>query len=195
MSNFELVEDSILSKAAGYVASYSITDQWVDEGLINVMLLMVIQAGRLENDANALKAAIQRKGNPRIAVLIPQQSGSDLSASSPAEPVIIEGLISAGFLLVDNRALSYDAYSYEVPRALAGDAQAVSKLTGAINADLLVLGVAQASPVGNIHGLESYRGSVEVRVLDGSNAYVSPPTAPMNQVWRLTQRVPPGSHV
>ena len=172
VSNFDLVEDSILSKATGYISSYSIKDQWVDEGLINVVLLMIIQQGRFENDVNALKVAIQRKGNPRIAVLIPQQCGSSLLAGSPAEPIIIEGLIAAGFLVVNDRPLSYDYYSSEVSRALAGDTQAIIHLADVLNAELLVLGVAKASPVGNIHGLESYRGNVEVRIIDASSSYL-----------------------
>jgi ABC-type uncharacterized transport system auxiliary subunit len=87
--NFMLVEDKILSKARGYVKSYTVISEKQEvDGTWTVTIEAVVAQGDLKNDLNALGILREKMGNPRILVLYDPTVSNSLD--SPNNPVVAE---------------------------------------------------------------------------------------------------------
>jgi len=68
VENYQLIEDRILSKSEGYVAGYRIVSEGIEDSLYRVKVLAKIRKGKLQEDAEAIKSMVLRKGRPLIYV-------------------------------------------------------------------------------------------------------------------------------
>ena len=161
-----LVEDSILAKSAGYVSSYTVQQQSVDDGFVIVVVRMIVQKDRVENDLDALVMEILRKGDPLVAVLIPELVHGQYRPHSIPERMIADSFIQHGFSVVNTGDSGYGVDTRSVSRALAGDAGSLSLLKSRYNVDLVILGSAETQPLANVHGMISNTGSVEAKIID-----------------------------
>lgn len=166
ITNFDEIEDSILSKTTGYVSSYEIKKQWIEDGVVKVEVNMVIREGELHDDWDALALAIQRKGNPRIAIFILESQFYQLSQSVQLK--IKETLIGRGLQVVDNERI--DSFQLSLlKKASASDSTALSQLANFIDAELLILGTASGVYQGNFYGMISCNGIVKAQLIDLAN--------------------------
>lgn len=68
VENYRLIQDRILSRAEGYVAGYRIVSEGIQDSLYRVRILARVRKGRLQDDAEAIKNLIMRRGRPLIYV-------------------------------------------------------------------------------------------------------------------------------
>ncbi|GEM_PF-3602678 len=68
VKNYRLIEDRILSRAEGYVSSYRIVSEEIEDSLYRVRILAEVRKGKLEEDAETIKNMVLRKGRPLIYV-------------------------------------------------------------------------------------------------------------------------------
>lgn len=163
--NFQLIEDSILTKTQGYVSQYQVLDSWTSQGILYVRLGVVVKERILLDDLAALDLIIRRAGDPRIMVIIPEEHLRRAIPDPAAETEIIRQLLEAGFRLVDQSQVTRVRESEVYRQALAGDRDAYQRLQAEYDADLLVIGEAFSELVGTYHGFFSCRARVEVRVV------------------------------
>lgn len=166
IGDFGMVEDSILSKSTGYVSSYNIHNQIIEDGLVTVVLVMMVKQSDLQNDVDALALALQRKGNPRVLVVIPKEQRGYLEPNSSSEKVIIEQLIDHGFQVVTDQPQSSRLDRRMLDDIVRGDSSARASLGKMYEADLLVVGKASAKQIADVYGMLSYQGKVEVQAID-----------------------------
>lgn len=166
VSNFGLVEDSILAKSAGYVSSYYIASQAVQDGLVAVVLVMVVKQADLKDDLDALALGLARKENPRVLVVIFKEERGFLRPGSIAEGVIIEELIKHGFLVVTDNSKVNSLETRIFRAAISGQSFAQATLANLYEAELLVIGKATAHQLANIHGMLSFRGQVQLQAVN-----------------------------
>ncbi|WP_408956164.1 flagellar assembly protein T N-terminal domain-containing protein [Natroniella sp. ANB-PHB2] len=176
-SNYELIEDSIFSRAQGYVADYEILDTWNQDGIFYVRIRALVQEELLEDDLDALDLVIHRAGDPRVMVIIPSEEyirrrwSSARRISTPAaEREITRQLLDAGFRLIDQNRIDQARNSEGVRRALAGDADAFRELRAEYDADLLVIGEATSQFVEEREGFYSYRATLSTEVVETDTA-------------------------
>lgn len=165
VKNYVAIEDSILLQSHGYIASYDLLESWSSQGILYVRLGVVVKERILKDDLQALNLIIQRAGDPRIMVIIPEEHISRFIPDPAAETEVIRQLLEAGFRVVDQTQVSRVRDSEMIRRALEGDIGAYHWLQEEYNADLLVLGEAFSELVGTYYGFFSCRARVEVRVV------------------------------
>ncbi len=68
VENYQLIQDRILSRAGGYVAGYRIVSEGIEDGLYRVRILARVRKGELQNDAEAIRTLILRRGRPTLYV-------------------------------------------------------------------------------------------------------------------------------
>lgn len=165
VKDFQTLEDSILTKAQGYVSDYKILDTSISGGIYKVRIEATIKKGPLKDDLDAIYFTIKRAGDPRIMVIIPEQHLRRAIPDPAAETEIIRQLLEAGFRILDPKQVRLALESEVLRRALAGDANAYTALGAEYGADLLVIGEAFSEEIGNFQGFVSCRARVEIRVV------------------------------
>ncbi|MCK8825838.1 hypothetical protein [Fuchsiella alkaliacetigena] len=163
--NYELLEDSIYTQARGYVAEYEVLDISTAQGQIQIELEALVKEEDLAEDIDALELTIHRAGDPRIMVVVPDDSPWYKESGPAAETEIISKLVDNGFRLVDQEQIKEVRDSEVVRRALDGDEEAYQQLAAEHNKDLLVLGEGFSELVEERSGFYSYRARLEARVV------------------------------
>ena len=72
--NFQLISDKILSKSSGYVRRYKILSEGSEEGIYQVTIEAMVQAGVLNSDLQGVLAILKAKKMPRVLVMITEQN-------------------------------------------------------------------------------------------------------------------------
>src|SRR5690554_6211442 len=99
--NYELIEDTILIRSAGYIAGYEILSTRLVEGTLGVRLRVRVRREELVRDLDHLQLILYRANDPRIMVVIPEEHLRRLVPDPAAETEVIRRLVDAGFRLVD----------------------------------------------------------------------------------------------
>jgi hypothetical protein len=69
----QLVDDKILTHAKGYVSKFDVVASDVSKGVATVTVKAVVGTNQLEADLASIGLTLQRKGMPRLAVLVVEQ--------------------------------------------------------------------------------------------------------------------------
>lgn len=165
VSNYGVLQDSIYTRASGYITKYQIIDSWTTDGVFHLRISAAVKQGDIINDIDALRIAIIGAGDPRVMVLIPESHVSRPVPDPAAETEIIRQLLNSGFLLVDQNTARQARDREITRRAIAGDTAAARNIASEYGADILVIGEAFSELMGNFSGLISCRARVEVRVV------------------------------
>lgn len=165
LHNFDLLEDSVLSQARGYVSSYSVKDVREDENLLIVIVAMVIKEDVIHGDLEGLRDTIKIKGNPRIGVVIPQIWHRQKISSSPAEEAVASILVQKGFEVVSKVVYADHNALWTLQSILDGDFRAASSLFEPYDVTYIVAGRASPIHLSTYEGLVSYRCLLEVQVI------------------------------
>ncbi len=115
VENFELVKDVILTDTRGLLKS----QEWIKykngkdyqekDGRLFVKLKAVVKIGRIESDIPAITELLAQKGNPRLAVLVRQETGTGIDAG------LVAGEINS--ILIDRR---FNVMDYETAMEAIG---------------------------------------------------------------------------
>lgn len=114
--NAELLNDRIYSKSTGYIKKYNIIDDRVDGDSYKIKIRAVVSKVKIEKDIDEIGQIIKKAGNPRIMLLIAEQSATDgkptywwgsegSSGSGTAENVLTSKFLQKGFNLVDRQVV------------------------------------------------------------------------------------------
>jgi len=104
--NFELMSDTIYSRAAGYVKRYTIVKREEDEGLYQVTIDATVSTGKLKDDWGALNMLIQRVGWPNLLIIADEEVVSGNSSGNAAEYKLREIFEELGFDLIDDETIA-----------------------------------------------------------------------------------------
>lgn len=147
VENYQMVEDKIFSKTAGYVQKYDvISSRKQSDSSLEVTVRAVVKLSDLRNDVDAIRTLLQRKGMPRTMVLIEEQNlnhnyyfSVDMNST---ETALMDEMMNYGFPFVDatqaRQAIARDAAT----AAMQGDAQAAAQIALRAGADVIITGKA-----------------------------------------------------
>lgn len=100
--NYQLLDDRIYSDVKGYVKEYKIvSDNNGAGGIYRIKVEAVVALARLSKDLKALNIVRERKGNPRIMVLIQEFVDGIEQPSELVQTEMERVFLSKGFPLVD----------------------------------------------------------------------------------------------
>lgn len=172
LHNFDLIEDSVLSQTRGYVSNYSIIDERKDGDMLVVIVNMTVKEEDIEDDLQALQLAIQHRGNPRIAVAVPEVNERQKLKPSPVEDKIIQKLSESGFEVVSKDIYDNSQKLKFLREILGGSNQYALNLGNWFDTTYLVVGQAKPSYINTYEGLISYRCQSNIEVLNADLSQV-----------------------
>lgn len=135
VSDFVLVQDTVLAKSAGFIQSHEILSQKeVEDGTWEVKLKAVVSIQGVEDMWGTVKTLLQRMGRPKIMVFISEKIDGQVQEDSTVQTRVENLLLKSGFLLVNRKQISA-IQAKELEAAVAEDnpakLQAVAKDFGA----------------------------------------------------------------
>lgn len=151
--NAQILNDRIYSKSTGYIKKYNIINEKVEGDSYRVKINAVVSKVKIEKDIDEIGQIIKKAGNPRIMLLISEQTGNEgkptywwgkegSSGSGTAENVLTSSFLQKGFNLVDRKVV------------LAGIKDNIKNLDADINNDtalrLAALGEADVVIIGKV---------------------------------------------
>lgn len=172
--NYQLIHERILSLSNGYIEKYQVISETQTGDELEVEISALVGIRKLDDSLQAVKNLIRRMNKPRLMVLIAEQSileegkkdHAKLSATNLgiSENVLITAFKEKGFHFVDRQAL---AGKIEVadPMTLVNDHERVKTLANLTDAQLAIIGQAQARTSGKVHGIYSGQANISLRVL------------------------------
>ncbi|MBI2070372.1 MAG: hypothetical protein HYT79_07180 [Elusimicrobia bacterium] len=168
------IEQNILANTEGYISKYDVLKEGreSDNYLTKIRALVLFQ--KLGDDLKSLNVLREPSvGLPRVAVIVADEVGKGGPTSSDdgkdhtyAANAMGEALIKAGYKIVDPDAIMA-AKAYENLDAAEDDPAMLSNLGMKLNAEIIVIGEAKASPVvmdKNLLGdMKSYRATLSAK--------------------------------
>lgn len=172
VSNSELVRDVVANRATGYVAGYEVVSQRIVDGVVYVMVRMTIKDDVMADDLQSLRAALLRKGDPRVVVVVVDTVDGRHVPNSIVGMDLEEALASRGYRVVSahGSGIYYDRDL--VLKAVAGDPWALKTLASGVDAETLIVGMATADYRASMQGLVSYVATCNVRIISTGDAAI-----------------------
>lgn len=151
--NFTLINDSILTRALGYVETYSVLSVDYDESYCYVAIRAFVSMLDLKDDLEAQGLLIKRSGDPRVVVILEETAEDFYYQGRAGQSAVEETLKKNGFNIIKSPVkdgcfspLKEDDFLKQV------------------DADLLVLGKASASLLSSLGGMYSYGATVNLQI-------------------------------
>ncbi len=144
VDNYQLLSDKIYSRSRGYVQSYEVIDEKVDQGLYRVTIQASVANGDLINDLLALNLLMRQARKPRIMVLFEDTEAEGVRIGKMAEDSISKALLTRGFELVDAEFVRHNLDHTKMMGLLTGDERMAAVVGSKYGAEMLLLGSAQA---------------------------------------------------
>lgn len=144
VENYQLLSDKIYSQSRGYVQTYEVLDEKVDEGLYRVTIQATVASGELKNDLHALNVLMRQVRKPRVMVLFEETMSEGVNSGKLAEDAVSKVFLDNGFKLVDANTVRRNLGQDKVRGLLAGDGRVAAVISDKYGAEMLLLGTAQA---------------------------------------------------
>lgn len=144
VENYQLLSDKIYSQSRGYVQTYEVLNEKVDQGLYRVTIQASVASGELKNDLRALNVLMRQVRKPRVMVLFEETMSEGVNSGRLAEDAVSKVLLDNGFKLVDANTVRRNLGQDKVQGLLAGDGRVAAVISDKYGAEMLLLGTAQA---------------------------------------------------
>lgn len=144
VENYQLLSDKIYSQSRGYVQTYEVLNEKVDQGLYRVTIQASVASGELKNDLRALNVLMRQVRKPRVMVLFEETMSEGVNSGRLAEDAVSKVLLDNGFKLVDANTVRRNLGHDKVRGLLAGDGRVAAVISDKYGAEMLLLGTAQA---------------------------------------------------
>ena len=166
VENFALKMDRILSESKGFVNTYKIVSENVQQDQLTVVIDADVGRERLKDRMEAINLIMARKAKPRLMLLFTEKAQKD----AIAEAAMSRFFMGKGFKIVDAQALR-QKNAGELPL----DPKSVSRLAGQAGAEVVLMGGVEATTNSfNVGGIEMHRNQVTVslKVINGDTGEV-----------------------
>lgn len=159
--DFQLLEDNIYTHSKGYVESYKIVSEKVEDNVYIVDIQAEVSTGKIEGKLKAIGIALSRKGKPRVMFLISEQNvgqetpsywwGTTASISDIGivENTMINIFQKNGFTVIDRQAVSGKIKVKDAYRVASLSSDAAKSIANQTDAQIVIFGQAIAKSLGN----------------------------------------------
>ncbi len=159
--DFQLIEDNIYTHSKGYVESYKIVSEKVEDNVYIVEIQADVSTGKIEGKLKAIGIALARKGKPRVMFLISEQNvGQEnpsywwgttaaISDIGIVENTMINIFQKNGFTIIDRQAVSGKIKVKDAYRVASLSSDAAKSIANQTDAQIVIFGQAIAKSLGN----------------------------------------------
>jgi len=185
VKNFQLVNDRIYSKSAGYIKKYTITGEKVEGDTFRIEIKALVARVRIEKDLDEIGLLIKKAGKPRLMLLISEQNVISDKPSywwgdsggvniGVAENTLTEKLSGKGFSFVEKQVVVARAKSELKSMSSTGpdmDNDMALRLASMGEAEVVIIGQAVAKAGTPLMGttIRSCQATISVRALNADN--------------------------
>jgi hypothetical protein len=147
VSQAVMIEENIFSRTAGYIKEYKILSEAQDGEFFKTKIYAKVKLGDVKKDLDALGLLIRTKkvGNPRVMVIIDEETDGKPSSEKTAETIIVQQLLAAGYRVVDKDQMEKIKEEDKLKAAALGDEKAAALIAKKFDADIAVAGKAKSS--------------------------------------------------
>jgi len=156
VKDFQLIQDTIKTRASGYVSHQEVLNRWEDKGIYHVILRATVKRNALRQSVDELKLTLIKAGKPRLMILI---SDPDIASK------ITENMKDAGFPVVDPGRARQLQKSAMGAKVFDEDQQNLSKLAMSLQAEILIVGDIRREFVGEIQGVHADRAYLTLKAI------------------------------
>ena len=172
--DFQLIHDTIISRAVGYVRHYYVLSKQEEEGVYKVKVRAQVSTSKIEEDWGAIEVLIVRKGRPNILVVVEERTEGLASTGNAAEYKLRDIFDKLGFDLVDDEALAKMGERGLIRAEIAGDERRAAAIAAQLHASYAVTGrahVRAGTPIDR-YGVTftAVSVSLDVKVVEAGNA-------------------------
>lgn len=103
-SNSQLISDRIYANSAGYVRKYEVLSAKEEANVMTVTVRAEVGTAELDKDLQAVRALINRFGNPRLVIITQEQTiapDGTTTSSGVMASVLTEGFKKDGWTIID----------------------------------------------------------------------------------------------
>jgi hypothetical protein len=173
VENYQLIKDSIRLRSAGYVTGYEEIKTWTEQEIVKVLLTVTVRKGSILKDLDELGFILRRAGDPRIMVLVSENTLSKKRIPvRSGETEIINGLVQAGYKVLNCNETSRAQINETYLLATRREPKLFQRLAAEYGVDLLVLGQASTVLLGSYQGLISCRALMETKVVKANTGEI-----------------------
>lgn len=190
--DFQLIEDNIYTHSKGYVESYKIISEKVEDNVYIVEIQADVSTGKIEGKLKAIGIAISRKGKPRVMFLISEQNvgqetpsywwGTTASVTDigVVENTMINVFQRNGFTIIDRQAVSGKIKVNDAYRVASLSSEAAKSIANQTDAQIVIFGQAIAKSIGlqpigtspDSPKMPAASASISVRALNTDNGEI-----------------------
>lgn len=169
-----VVRERIIGRSEGFVRTYRILSQSIQEGATVVNVEAVVKLGAIKDEIAAIRRVLEEKRMPRLLVLMgPREGGNPDRSAQIAQNAIESAFQSRGFRMVQPTGPAaeaiYGAYVKNEAEAVAG----VAKSQGA---EVVLAGSARLIPEGEreVYGEKAkfYKPEVTLRAIEADTGRI-----------------------
>ncbi|MCD6405501.1 MAG: hypothetical protein J7M19_06715 [Planctomycetes bacterium] len=176
VSNFRLMHDTIVSRAAGYVKSYDVLSRDEADGVYSMRVRAVVAVGSIDEDWGALQILLRRKGNPTLLVVVEETVDGMVRSDRPSEYRLRDIFDELGFDLIDDEALAGIGERDALRASLVGDERRAASVAAQLHATYAVTGRADVRTgnerrVGGVDLLPA-NADLNLKIVAADNAYL-----------------------
>jgi len=176
VSNFRLMHDTIVSRAAGYVRDYDILSRDEVDGVYRVRVRARVAVGSIDEDWGALQILLRRKGNPTLLVVVEETVDGRSRRDRPSEYKLRDILDETGFDLIDDETLAAMGERDALRASLVGDERKAASVAAQLHASYAVIGRANARTdrERDVRGLSLTPAvaDLSIKIVAADNAYL-----------------------
>ncbi len=149
VQNFQLMHDTIISRAQGIIKDYKIIkEQPVVGGTIKVWIRAEVSKNVLAQSWGEVQNVLKQIGRPKILVWINERIDKELEEQSILETNIEERLLKSGFDLVDKKAVDAIRKRESADAAAEDNIKKLQSIAKEAEAHIFIHGTANANQAG-----------------------------------------------
>ncbi|HOA74457.1 MAG TPA: hypothetical protein PL151_07085 [Phycisphaerae bacterium] len=171
VENFQLIHDTIISRAEGIVTDYQIVKgptPVVGGGTVKVWIKARVSKKAMVDSWGAIQNVLNQIGRPKIMVHIVEKIDGNTEAQSILETKIEERMLKSGFDLVDRNQVQAIAEKEKADAAVQDNLARLQAIAKDFGAHILITGTANANQAGmeNLYGtpVAFYNCDAQVKV-------------------------------
>lgn len=169
VENYQLMHDTIISRAQGIVKDYKIVDEKkVVGGTIKVLIKAQVSKSVLARSWGEVQNILQQIGRPKIMVSIQERIDGKTEDQSILETLIEKPLLASGFELVAGKHVAVIAEKEKADAAAEDNVKKVQAIAKDEGAEIFIVGTANANQAGleELYGtlVAFYNCDVQVKV-------------------------------
>jgi len=149
VENYQLIHDTILSRAQGIVTDFKVLEEKkAMGGIVKVKIKALVSKSVLKESWGAIQNVLNQIGRPKIMVYIVERIDGKQEEQSLLETKIEERLLKSGFDMVAKTAIDANKKKEMDDAAATGNAAKAQAIAKELDADIFMVGTANANQAG-----------------------------------------------